>query len=228
MIKDFNSLDELKRGDAKGLEEFYNHLKSSEDMNDVLACLPDTISREYEEEIDLFKKEIRTKTYTTFTKTTQTGILLIFFMVSLVFTSCNENKRDEVAKKEEIVEKKDIISDDVKPKYAAVEFDRKEFINIDTLSTAQIKSLLLDYITRAELDPTEKRRLKQRLNDSRNKSIDNSKKDLSRLFATHSPQEIARVLKDLEIFNNTKKPNKHNNPPRVVYGGVDYFKKGGK
>jgi hypothetical protein len=251
MSKDFSSLEELKRGDAKGLEEFYNHLKSPDDLESIISILPEDINKDYGEEIKILKEEVRAKTYTSFIKTTQTGILLVFFMLSMFFVSCGNDKQEEAVKKEDTVQKKDTFTGEPKPAYGAVDFDKKNEagiklpVNTDTLSTVQTKALLLDYITKAELDAREKRRLKKRLNDTKDKDIAVSKTDLSKLFATNSPKEIAGILEKMAIFNEPKAKTKPSpplvkymgpvydkksevNPPRVVYGGVDYFKKGGK
>jgi hypothetical protein len=102
--------------------------------------------------------------------------------------------------------------------------EEQQSSDVNTMSADDIKKQLYDYIVKAQLPASEKRRLKDVLSVANEPQVIESREDLVKLFKENDPQKIATILESMVLFQGLKGAQ-HKEPVSVPkYKGVNFKK----
>jgi hypothetical protein len=174
-----------------------------------------------------------------FLKSIPIHILAAFLMLAMLFSSCGTEKSRKTTEQSNLSSVGDTSlaknegdtkveeTKTVNTKGEEEESDSlssADDIDINSLDEDDIRLFLNDYIVKAQLPSSEKRRLKALLDGAKEEVVMGAKNDLSKLFKENNPEKIAKILEQMVLFA-AKSDSTNIKPPNVTkYKGTNFNK----
>jgi hypothetical protein len=224
MKKRDSFLAALRRGDHAALESFYEQLRGQADdqafWRFLERQLPEQPCAELHGGVGLLRTAVAGGDFAGFLRSAPVAAVVAFLSLALL-TACQPETATEVGAPAEVGAATAPAPADVATGLAPSDPGPSE----PTLSAEELRPRLLEYITKAQLPASEKRRLKSVLNKTDDTALVESRTQLSELFAKEEPKEIAAALEALVLFTakTAKTPGKGKKvKPVTRYKGVNF------